>query len=97
MSSNTLNAELMESVKSVIKDTIVEIFPDIIKQVAPLISEIIKEITPLIMNSIVSTHTETKRDLRNALETKKEHEVIFRDFREKNAAEFDKKLNERED
>ena len=93
MSSNTLSEEMVESIKEIIRDTIIQILPDIVKQMTTIIPEIITQITPI----IVKTTTDNYSNREKAEVRRKENEKNFNDFRAENKAYMDKKLSEREE
>ena len=97
MSSLPLNTEQMEALTNVMKNTMIEILPDIIKQVTPVMSVIIKELTPLIMKSTANAYEKTRTNVEEVEETQRRHETQFKTFKAKNKKDFDNKLEERKE
>ena len=51
MSNDALSAEAMESLKEVMKNVLVEMFPEVLKQFAPVMGDVYKEIIPVIVEA----------------------------------------------
>ena len=89
MSSTGLSAEAIQSLKDHIKSTIVEILPDIIKEVTPLITEIIKELTPVIVESTKEHCTKHLHTVyKTSEENKAQNERLFADFKKTSQKRF---------
>ena len=90
MSSDTLSPEIMQSLSEQVRMALVEIIPDIIRQLTPVMIDIIRESAPAIANSAREQITQTQVIQQAEEEKKRQQGEIFNEFKGRHT----KKLNE---
>ena len=88
MSQDTLSPEIMQSLKVEIKSAILEILPDMIKQLAPIFIDMMKEISPVIVNSTREHASHIYALSQDAEEKKKQHGKMYQEFIKNHDKEF---------
>ena len=83
MSTPMPNQDQMTDLKNMVKDAILEILPNIIKEVTPIISTIIVEILPIIMKSTANALDKHQSKIEDKVTNQQKDERSFESFKEK--------------
>lgn len=96
MSNGALSTEAMESLKDIMKNTLVEMLPELMKQLAPLITDIYKEIIPVVVQATKDFYKhQTQTVLESNEDTNKRNTQIFNDFKNRHAKTLDELMVKR--
>ena len=96
MSNGALSAEAMESLKEVMKNALVEMFPEVLKQFAPVMGDVYKEIIPVIVEATKDfCKQQTQTFLRRDDDINTRNTQIFNDFKNRHTKDFDELMAKR--
>ena len=94
--SAKLKPEMMEELQVMIKDTVLELFPTLVKELIPIISVIIKEVTPVIVQTAADATKETNERRARDLQQQNETEKNFEEFKGIYKPKLDEVLQKRQ-
>ena len=96
MSNGALSTEAMESLKELMKNMLVEMFPEVLKQFAPVMGNVYKEMIPVIVEATKDfCKQQTQAFLRRDDDTNTRNTQIFNDFKNRHTKQFDELMEKR--
>ena len=93
--SAALKPEVMDELRAVIKDLLLELLPTMIKEVTPIVSTVIKEITPIIVQTTTDTAKENNARREHERQQENETEQKFQEFVRTHKPKLDEVLHNR--
>ena len=90
MSTDTLSPEVLQLLRQHLKQMVMEMFPDLVKQATPVLAEVIREMAPLLIKS-------TAEQIRDDNIQKQQNEKLFEEFKRLHKNTIDQHLNKRTD